>query len=116
MLWINIATGFTGALTLVFLVRAVLRKLGWMTSYALYFSPKGGCLEAIVKEIKAARREILVQAYSFTADPLTFGLIEAKKRGVNVDIVLDKSHEMDKYSDLHIFLENGLHPLIDHNH
>src|SRR5207249_5528490 len=74
MMYVFIGTGFTGALTLVFLIRVLLRRLGYITCHAAFFSPKGGCQEAIVKEIKAARREILVQAYSFTADPLTFGL------------------------------------------
>jgi phosphatidylserine/phosphatidylglycerophosphate/cardiolipin synthase-like enzyme len=110
------ATGFTGAWTLLFLARGALRKLGRIPSTLSYFSPKGGCQDAIVKELKAARREILVQAYSFTADPLTYGLIEAKKRGVNVEILLDKSNEVERSSDLHIFLENGLPPLIDASH
>ncbi len=114
--WVLMATGFTGALTLVFLVRALWRRLGWMPSLAWHFSPKGGCTEAIVQELKRARREILVQAYSFTADPLTFALIEAKKRGVNVQILMDKSNEAERYSDLHILLEHGLAPLIDAQH
>jgi len=114
--WVLMATGFTGALTLVFLARAVHRRLGWDTSLATHFSPKGGCTEAIVEELKRARREILVQAYSFTSDPLTYGLIEAKKRGVDVEILLDKSNEVERYSDLHILLENGLAPLIDGHH
>jgi phosphatidylserine/phosphatidylglycerophosphate/cardiolipin synthase-like enzyme len=116
MMWVYLATGFTGAWTLWFLARAALRKLGRISSATIFFSPKGGCEAAIVKEIKAARREILVQAYSFTADPLTFGLVDAKKRGVNVDILLDKSNETERYSDLHIFLEKGLAPLIDAHH
>jgi len=116
MMYVFIGTGFTGALTIVFLARIILRRMGYIASFGCFFSPKGGCQEAIVKEIKAARREILVQAYSFTADPLTFGLIEAKKRGIHVDIVLDKSNETERYSDLHIFLENGLAPLIDASH
>jgi hypothetical protein len=33
----------------------------------VYFSPNGGCTEAIVKEITSAKNEILVQAYSFTS-------------------------------------------------
>src|SRR5439155_12944480 len=40
----------------------------------------------------------------------------AKKRGVHLDIVLDKSNEVEKYSDLRIFLDNGLMPLIDAHH
>jgi phosphatidylserine/phosphatidylglycerophosphate/cardiolipin synthase-like enzyme len=116
MEYVYLATGFTGALTLVFLVRELCRRLGWLPSWLVYFSPKGGCEAAIIRELKHARREILVQAYSFTADPLTFGLIEAKKRGVDVQILLDKSNEVERYSDLHIFLENGLAPLIDAHH
>src|SRR5262245_58224654 len=111
-----LATGFTGALTLVFLLRAVARWLGRMPSVAVYFSPKGGCQEALVRELKHARREVLVQAYSFTADPLTYALVEAKKRGVHVEILLDKSNEVERYSDLRIFLDQGLAPLIDANH
>jgi phosphatidylserine/phosphatidylglycerophosphate/cardiolipin synthase-like enzyme len=114
--WVLMATGFTGALTLVFLARAVCRRFGWMPSIAVYYSPKGGCLDAIVRELKLARRQILVQAYSFTAEPLTQGLVEAKKRGVDVEVLLDRSNEVERYSDLHAFLQNGLAPLIDAHH
>jgi phosphatidylserine/phosphatidylglycerophosphate/cardiolipin synthase-like enzyme len=116
LMWIQVATGFTGALTLMYLFRSLLRKLGWMLDVKVYFSPKGGCQEAIVKEINKARREVLVQAYSFTADPITSALVEAKKRGVQVDILLDHSNEKESFSDLKIFLEHGLDPRIDHDH
>src|SRR5262249_60651380 len=98
------------------LFRMLLRKRGCVRDISVFFSPKGGCQDAIVRELAKARREILVQAYSFTADPLTFALVEAKKRGVTVDIVLDKSNEVERYSDLHIFLEQGLEPHIDADH
>jgi phosphatidylserine/phosphatidylglycerophosphate/cardiolipin synthase-like enzyme len=82
----------------------------------VHFSPKGGCQDALLQEIGKAHREILVQAYSFTADPLTFALVDAKKRGVKVEVLLDRSNEVEKYSDLHILLEQGLDPLIDAEH
>jgi phosphatidylserine/phosphatidylglycerophosphate/cardiolipin synthase-like enzyme len=110
------ATGFMGAWTLWFLGRAALRKLQRIHSAAVYFSPKGGCQEAVLKEINAARSEILVLAYSFTAEVLANGLISAKKRGVHVEVILDKSNEVERYSDLHIFLHNSLPPLIDAHH
>ncbi len=116
LMWIQIATGFLGALTLTYAIRWLGRRLGHIMETRVHFSPKGGCQEAIVREIKAAKREILVQAYSFTADPLTFGLVDAKKRGVKVEVVLDKSNEVEKYSDLHILLEQGLDPHIDAEH
>ena len=37
----------------------------------IYFSPQGGCTEAVVKEINASKTDILVQAYSFTSVPIT---------------------------------------------
>jgi phosphatidylserine/phosphatidylglycerophosphate/cardiolipin synthase-like enzyme len=116
MIWLHMATGFMGAWTLWFMGRAALRKLGTVASICAYYSPKGGCEQAALNEIKAARREILVQAYSFTADPLTQALIEAKKRGVHVEVILDKSNEVERYSELHVFLENGMAPLIDAKH
>ena len=114
--YILMATGFTGALTLVFLVRHVCRRLGWMPAIRATFSPKGGCTDAVLGEVERARRQILVQAYSFTSEPLAKALVEAKKRGVDVEILLDRSNEVERYSDLRIFLDNGLHPLIDGHH
>jgi phosphatidylserine/phosphatidylglycerophosphate/cardiolipin synthase-like enzyme len=116
MFWIEIATGFTGALTLVFLVRAAARSLGLIPTASAHFSPAGGCQEAILRELKRARREVLVQAYSFTADALTLALVEAKQRGVNVEILLDRSSEQERASELRVFLDQGLAPLIDSGH
>jgi len=116
LMWLQIGTGFTGALTLLFFLRRLARRFGHIPSMAVYFSPKGGCQEAIIRELKTARREILVQAYSFTSEPLTLALIDAKKRGVHVEVLLDHSNEQEKYSDLRLFLEHGLPPLIDASH
>jgi phosphatidylserine/phosphatidylglycerophosphate/cardiolipin synthase-like enzyme len=105
-----------GMLTLVCLWRMLLRRMGYVPDVQVYFSPKGGCQAAIVRELMQAKSEILVQAYSFTADPLTFALVEVKKSGVTVDIILDKSNEVDRYSDLHFFIENAMDVKIDHEH
>jgi phosphatidylserine/phosphatidylglycerophosphate/cardiolipin synthase-like enzyme len=112
LMWIQIATGFFGGLTLIYLVRILGRKLGHISDMQVRFSPKGGCQEALVQEVRKSRNEILVQAYSFTSDPLTKALVEAKQRGVKVEILLDKSNEVEKYSELHVLLEQGL----DHDH
>lgn len=116
MQWVLIATGFTGALTLVFLLRRAHKFFVPPAETEVFFSPKGGCENAIVRELKRARKEILVQAYSFTADPITYGLVEAKKRGVHVEILLDRSNEEDAHSDLHILVENQVTLLIDAKH
>ena len=43
----------------------------------VYFSPKGGCTEAVVKELTAAKATILVQAYSFASAPIAKALVDA---------------------------------------
>jgi phosphatidylserine/phosphatidylglycerophosphate/cardiolipin synthase-like enzyme len=116
MTWLLIGTGFTGALTLVFLLRLPYRLYGKPPAHTVHFSPKGGCAEAVVAEIKTARHEILVQAYSFTSRPIAQALVDAKMRGVHVEIILDGSEEKEAYSDLHFFLQEGLTPRIDAQH
>jgi phosphatidylserine/phosphatidylglycerophosphate/cardiolipin synthase-like enzyme len=50
------------------------------TPTQIYFSPKGGCTEAIIDQIDNAKSEILIQAYSFTSTPIAKALINAHKR------------------------------------
>jgi phosphatidylserine/phosphatidylglycerophosphate/cardiolipin synthase-like enzyme len=116
MTWLLLATGFTGALTLVFLVRCLTSWLQPPLSVMAYYSPKGGCTDAVVREIKLARKEVLVQAYSFTSKPIAQALIDAKTRGVDIEILLDKSNEQETYTELGHLIEQGLKPHIDAEH
>jgi phosphatidylserine/phosphatidylglycerophosphate/cardiolipin synthase-like enzyme len=116
MTWLLLATGFTGGLTLVFVLRSLARYLGLHVAVAAHFSPKGGCTDAVVREIKSARREILIQAYSFTSKPIGQALIDAKGRGVHVDILLDKSNQQETYTELGHLVQVGLTPHIDAQH
>src|SRR5512146_868352 len=63
------------------------------SSVEVYFSPKGGCTDAIVRELEKAKTSIRMQAYSFTSARIATALIEARKRGVPVEAVLDKSNQ-----------------------
>jgi phosphatidylserine/phosphatidylglycerophosphate/cardiolipin synthase-like enzyme len=116
MMWLLLATGFTGALTLVFHLRMVSRWLRPPLQLSVAFSPKGGCTDVVVRELKQARTEILVQAYSFTSKPIAQALLEAKARGVHVDILLDRSNEQEEHTELPFLLAEGLAPLIDAHH
>jgi phosphatidylserine/phosphatidylglycerophosphate/cardiolipin synthase-like enzyme len=55
----------------------------------VYFSPKGGGLEAIVQLVDSARSSIRLAAYSFTSAPVTRALIDARRRGVDVGVLAD---------------------------
>jgi phosphatidylserine/phosphatidylglycerophosphate/cardiolipin synthase-like enzyme len=86
------------------------------TSIQVYFSPDGGCTDAINKVLGQARRDILVQAYSFTSAPIAKALLDAHKRGVKVQVILDKSQKTQKYSSA-TFLKNSRIPtFIDAKH
>ena len=82
----------------------------------VYFSPKGGCTEAIVRELKAARQSILVQAYSFTSAPIAAALVEAARRGIHIEVVLDKSNRTGKYSSADFVAHAGIPTWIDEKH
>src|SRR5262249_40638930 len=66
-----LATGFTGAYALLFLLRTLYHKFRAPPSVAVHFSPKGGCTDTVVDAIKGAHHEILVLAYSFTSRPIS---------------------------------------------
>jgi phosphatidylserine/phosphatidylglycerophosphate/cardiolipin synthase-like enzyme len=83
---------------------------------AVYFSPNGGATTAIVRELDAAKKEILVQAYSFTSKPIAKAIVEAKKRGVKVEVVLDKSQRREQYSSADFVAHAGIPTYIDNQH
>jgi len=83
---------------------------------SIYFSPDGGCTDAIVRELAAAQKQILVQAYAFTSAPIAKALLDAHKRGVDIQVLLDKSNVTAQYSSA-TFLANAAVPLkIDSQH
>ena len=81
-----------------------------------YFSPNGGATEAVTKEIKSAQKSVLVMAYSFTNPQILKALADAKARGVDVQIVLDKSNATAKYSGATYMTNAGVPTYIDRNH
>jgi phosphatidylserine/phosphatidylglycerophosphate/cardiolipin synthase-like enzyme len=82
----------------------------------VYFSPQGGCTEAIVNAISQAKTEILVQAYSFTSAPIAKALVDAHKRGVRVQIILDQSQRKERYSSADFTVHSGIPTYIDTAH
>jgi phosphatidylserine/phosphatidylglycerophosphate/cardiolipin synthase-like enzyme len=83
---------------------------------AVYFSPHGGATDAVVREVHAAKTQVLVQAYSFTSAPIAKALVDAHKRGVEVLAVLDKSNETEKYSAATFLVNAGIQTRIDDQH
>jgi phosphatidylserine/phosphatidylglycerophosphate/cardiolipin synthase-like enzyme len=82
----------------------------------VYFSPKSGCTDAIVRELSAAKSTVLVQAYSFTSARIAKALLDAHKRGVKVQVILDKSQRTEKYSEADFLVNAGIPMFIDAQH
>jgi phosphatidylserine/phosphatidylglycerophosphate/cardiolipin synthase-like enzyme len=82
----------------------------------VYFSPDGGCTEAIVNEIRHAKSEIYVQAYSFTSVPIAKALVDAHKRGIKVEVILDKSQKKERYTSATFLANAGIPTYIDSVH
>jgi phosphatidylserine/phosphatidylglycerophosphate/cardiolipin synthase-like enzyme len=86
-------------------------------STKVFFSPKGGCLKGIIKEIEMGTREILVQAYSFSSTPIRNALINAQKRGAKVEIIFDQDGQKDQnYKTAKAFSKGGVAVYLDGNH
>ena len=81
------------------------------------FTPGQSCLPKVIKYIDNAKTSILLLGYSFTSKPITQALIQAKKRGVKVRIILDHNQKFQKYSKevIQILLNNQMDVKFDHS-
>jgi phosphatidylserine/phosphatidylglycerophosphate/cardiolipin synthase-like enzyme len=80
------------------------------------FSPNGGATRLVTDIIGRAKKQILVQAYSFTSPTISKALADAKARGVDVKAALDKSQWTEKYSGATYLANHKIPVLIDDKH
>lgn len=69
------------------------------------FSPLGKCSNYIVRELVQAKKEILVAVYAFTSDELANAMVQARKRGVSVQVVVDREFDIGNQKSKAKFLE-----------
>ena len=94
----------------------VLCSMSYASIIETGFTTNDSAEPLIIKSIKATKKQILVAAYSFTNKRIAMALVEAKNRGVNVFVVLDKSQLIEKYSAV-TFLSHAKMPVrIDESH
>jgi phosphatidylserine/phosphatidylglycerophosphate/cardiolipin synthase-like enzyme len=82
----------------------------------VFFSPKGGCTDAIIKELANAKTGIRIQAYSFTSAPIAKAVVDANKNGIDTKVILDKSQRTERYSSADFLAHAGVSVLIDARH
>jgi phosphatidylserine/phosphatidylglycerophosphate/cardiolipin synthase-like enzyme len=83
-------------------------------AYNVCFTPGQNCTKTLIDYINREKNSIFVQAYSFTSSPIAAALIAAKKRGVQVKVILDKSQvNREKYSASKFLDNQGIPVWID---
>lgn len=86
----------------------------------VYFSPNGGCESAVVTWIGRANSTVHVLIYSFTLDTIGDALIRAHQRGVEVQVLFEKSQinqysEYDRLRNAGINVRNDTNPELMHD-
>jgi phosphatidylserine/phosphatidylglycerophosphate/cardiolipin synthase-like enzyme len=69
------------------------------------FSPQGKCSSYIIRELEQAKKEILVAIYAFTSDELANAIVQARKRGVTIQVVVDREFDAENERSKGKFLE-----------
>ena len=80
------------------------------------FSPAGGCAEACITALNAAKRTVYAQAYSLTSSAIAKAFVDARKRGLVVEMILDKSQRTERFSEAGFVVNGGVPLYIDARH
>lgn len=68
------------------------------TDIQVGFSPEGSARQLVLQTIDGAQHSIQMLAYAFQAPDIMQALVNAKKRGVEVRVVIDKKRNLGKAS------------------
>ena len=85
------------------------------------FTPGENCTDLIVKQIDQAKTSLYIQAYGLTSKPIIEAIGNAKSRGIEIKMILDKVNETKqgdgarylKSKDIEILIDNKV--AIAHN-
>ncbi len=86
------------------------------TPVQVCFSPDDACTDLIINTLDKAKSEILLQAYSFTSEEIASALVKAHKKGIQVEVVLDKSNRSAKNSAGNVTSQMGIPTYLDARH
>ena len=82
----------------------------------VYFSPDGGATDAILNQLRSAKKTIFIQAYEITSPKIVKEIGEAHRRGVKIEILLDHTKSLAKESRAIFLFKQGLTILTDKKH
>lgn len=86
-------------------------------SVQVLFTPGQNATGTLVEALRQARHSILVQSYSFTSNEIAFALIEAKRRGVDVQVVSDAEQTRKlEHNRVPLLAQAGVKVWLDEQH
>lgn len=86
-------------------------------SIEVAFTPEDNALRLIVAALREAKRTVRVQAFSFTSNEIAFALVEAKRRGVDVQVLADGEQTLKlENSRIPLLIEAGIPVWLDEQH
>jgi phosphatidylserine/phosphatidylglycerophosphate/cardiolipin synthase-like enzyme len=74
----------------------------------VYFSPNGGCQQAVISEIRKATQTIDIAMYYLSSRNIAQALVQASENNVRVRIVLDQGQEIESASKSGYLIKHGL--------
>ena len=80
----------------------------------IYFSPRGGCEDMILYWISRANQSVHILIYSFTLDSIGNALVQARNRGVEVQVVFETG-QISQYSEYQALKDAGVTVRTDTN-
>ena len=80
------------------------------SSVEVAFSPEAGAEALVIKFIASATQSLRLAAYSFTSPPVVRALLDAKRRGVDVEAVVDYkgNHSKSSLQALNLLVNAGI--------
>jgi len=73
----------------------------------VYFSPNGGCRQAVISEIRKATQTIDIAMYYLSSRDIARALVKARENNVRVRIVLDQGQEIESASKSGYLVKQG---------
>ncbi|CAN5161078.1 hypothetical protein BH09DEP1_BH09DEP1_4190 [soil metagenome] len=73
-----------------------------------FFSPDDNMQEILIQLINQEKKSIKIAIFSFTDGKIAQALIDARDRGVRVEVIADVSGSRDKFSKIEMLKANGI--------
>ena len=102
---------------LIAVFASVAHAQGPSATWQVCFAPSPDCSRLVVAQIAKAAKTIRVQAYGFTDVAIAKALLDAKRREVDVQVILDRSNRLKKkYTEATFLVNEEISTAVDEKH